>query len=537
MSKEHLPFVSNPQEQWWTPLTQPVFAMIWATWLTSNICMWMNDVAAAWMMTNLTSSATQIALVQTASNLPVFLLGIPSGAFADTLNRKNYFMSTQIWIALNALILCWMTFSHSLNPSLLLILTFTNGIGLAMRWPVFSAIVPDLVDRQQLPVAIALNGVAMNVSRIVGPLVAGLLIASFGAQYVFALNMVLSLGCTYLIWRWKYRAEVSQLPGERFLGAMRVGIQFVRSSKRMRAVLIRVFIFFIQSSALMALLPVLARDHFNGNAKTFTIFLSCLGFGAILSASQMPRLRHRFDRNQLVPIAQVIQALSSIGVVLTPELWLACFMMMMNGAAWILVANSLSISAQVALPSWIRARGMSMFQMALMGGSAFGAAIWGKLTSLTNVSFSVMCGACCGMIAVVLTKHLQIEGGTEEELTPVCPIEHPVPDRNIDHFAGPVMISIEYQVELVTMDEFKHTMKASRDARLRQGALSWSLFEDAEKEGMLVEHFVFETWADYLRRFDRFTLNDLRLLEERQQFHIGPEPPKIIRRVAATLHT
>jgi MFS family permease len=534
MSSKSFTSALTKEEIWWAPLKNRVFTMLWLAWMTSNICMWMNDVAASWMMTDLAASPTLIALIQTASNLPVFLLGLPSGAFADILNRKKYFMATQIWIALNAAVLCFMTFTNSLNAPLLLFLTFTNGIGLAMRWPVFAAIVPDIVKREQLPSALALNGVAMNASRLIGPLVAGALIASAGTEYVFALNMVLSLGCTVLIWRWKYTSNVSPLPGERFLGAIRVGIQYVKSSARMRAVLLRVFIFFVQSSALMALLPVIAKDHFNGDAKTFTILLSCLGFGAIVAASQLPRLRNRFDRNQLVPISQILQAVASIGVVLAPSLWLAAIMMMLSGGFWILTANSLSISAQLALPSWIRARGMSIFQMSLMGGSAIGAAIWGKLTTHTSVTFSVICGSIFGIMAVMLTKHLKIEGGTEEDMTPVCPIEHPTPDRDIDPEAGPVMISLEYKIGVENIAAFKEVMQRSRDARLRQGAMSWSLFEDAEKVGMMVENFVFETWADYLRRFDRFTTNDLNLQEERYQYHVGSKDPKITRRVATS---
>jgi MFS family permease len=303
----------------------------------------------------------------------------------------------------------------------------------------------------------------------------------------------------------------------------------------MRAVLLRVFIFFVQSSALMALLPVIAKDHFNGDAKTFTLLLSCLGFGAIVAAAQLPRIRHRYDRNQLVPIAQILQAITAIGVVLAPSLWLAAIMMMFSGGFWILTANSLSIAAQLTLPSWIRARGMSIFQMSLMGGSAIGAAIWGMLTTQSSVTISVICGSVFGIIAVLLTKHLKLEGGSEEDMTPVCPIEHPTPDRNIALDAGPVMISLEYKINPQNTHDFKEVMIRSRDARLRQGAMSWSLFEDAEKEGMMVENFVFETWADYLRRFDRFTTNDLNLQEERFKFHEGVKTPKIIRRIASTL--
>jgi MFS family permease len=524
------------QERWWMPLKNHVFFMLWLAWMTSNICMWMNDVAASWMMTSLSSSPTLVALIQTASNLPVFLLGIPSGAFADIFNRKKYFVFTQIWIALNAALLCFLTFTDSLNASLLLFLTFTNGIGLAMRWPVFAAIVPDLVGRDQLPAALAMNAVAMNASRIIGPLVAGALIASAGTEYVFALNMVLSLGCTVLILRWKYQSNISSLPGERFIGAMRVGIQYVRSSTRMRAVLIRIFLFFVQSSALLALLPVIAKDHFNGDAQTFTIMLSCLGVGAILSVSQLPKLRRKYDRNQLVSFGQILQAATSIGVVLVPNVWLSAPIMMLSGASWIITANSISISAQLALPSWIRARGMSIFQMSLMGGSALGAGIWGYLAEHTSVTTAVIAGSVFGIISVLLSNHLKLEGGSEEDLTPVCPIEQPMPDRDIDHDVGPVMISVEYQIDPKKMYEFQTVMKKARDARLRQGAVSWSFFEDAEQEGKCLEYFIFETWADYLRRFDRFTTNDLNLQEERFAFHLGKNPPQVTRRVAAPLH-
>jgi MFS family permease len=142
-----------------------VFRMLWTVWLTANICMWMNDVAASWMMTSLTTSPTWVALVQTASNIPVFLLGLPSGALADILNRKRYFVATQIWVAANAALLCLLSFLNVLNAPLLLFLTFINGIGLAMRWPVFSAIVPDLVTKDHLP-HLALNGIVTNTGLI-----------------------------------------------------------------------------------------------------------------------------------------------------------------------------------------------------------------------------------------------------------------------------------------------------------------------------------------------------------------------------------
>ncbi|MBS0301292.1 MAG: MFS transporter, partial [Proteobacteria bacterium] len=212
------------------PLYQPVFRMLWLTWLVANTCMWMNDVATAWLMTTLTSSPALVALVQTASTLPVFLLGLPSGALADILDRRRYFMATQFWVAGVAIVLCLAVLAGGLNAYLLLALTFANGIGMAMRWPVFSAIVPELVNRHQLPAALALNGIAMNASRIIGPLLAGAIIAGAGSAWVFVLNALLSLIAGFTIMRWRRQPTPNPLGRERLYSAMRVGLQFVRES-------------------------------------------------------------------------------------------------------------------------------------------------------------------------------------------------------------------------------------------------------------------------------------------------------------------
>ena len=260
---------------WLAPLRIPVFRALWTTWLVANVCMYTNDVAAAWMMTSLTNSATLIALVQTAANLPVLLFGLPSGALADILNRKHFLVFTQAWLAINATLLFLSSVFNLLDPIFLLLLTFVNGVGLAMRWPVYAAIVPDLVPRDTLHLALGLNSIAMNASRILGPLIAGFIIAGIGTEYVFALNMILSLAMSFIVLRWKNESYISTLPGERFFGAMRVGAQYIRQSKPMRSILIRSFLFYMQSSSLLALLPVIAKSHFDGDANTFTLLLSC----------------------------------------------------------------------------------------------------------------------------------------------------------------------------------------------------------------------------------------------------------------------
>jgi MFS family permease len=514
------------------PLRRPVFRMLWATWVTANTCMWMNDVAAAWMMTSLSASPALVALVQTASTLPVFLLGLPSGALADILDRRRWFMATQIWVAIVGLVLAAVVLAGAMTPALLLALTFANGMGLAMRWPVFAAIVPELVPRDELPTALGLNSIAMNASRIIGPVLAGALIAGAGSAYVFALNAALSMTSALVIWRWKRdAAPVSALPGERFVGAMRVGIQYVRQSPRMRAVLVRAFIFFLQSNALLALLPLIAQRVQGGGAGTFTLMLASMGAGAIAAALMLPRLRgSKQAREPLVRWGVLVLALSMAVVALVPNSWIALPAMLIGGAAWITVANTLTMSAQLALPDWVRARGMSIYQMALMGGAASGAALWGQVASWTDVRYGVLAAAVVGVLATLLaSRRFGIEGGAEDDVTPVHPWQPPQPHGDLDPSAGPVLVTIEYRIDPARADDSRAVMQESRRARMRLGALSWELLADVHDPRRFVEYFVDESWAEHVRRFDRFTAGDVALRERRMSFHVGEEPPQVSR--------
>lgn len=517
----------------WDPIKVPVFRMLWSTWLVANTCMWMNDVAAAWLMTSMTTSPIWVALVQSASTLPVFLLGLPSGALADILDRRRYFIMTQFWVAAVATLLCVTVISGVMTPPLLLALTFANGIGLAMRWPVFSAIVPELVKRSHLPAALALNGVAMNASRIIGPLVAGTLIASAGTEYVFVLNAVLSVISGLVIMRWRRKHVPSPLGRERLVSAMRVGLQFVRQSSRLRAVLLQVSLFFFHSTALLALLPLVARNMHGGDAGTFTLLLASMGIGAIVAALNLARLRQLMPRDTLVLRSTMAQSLSTAVVAFAPNIYIAVPAMLLNGAAWITCANSLSVSAQLSLPDWVRARGMSMYQMSIMGASALGAALWGQIATMTSIAVGLLVAAVSGTVAMLLAQRRIVDLSIEEDLTPSREFKVPVP--HAPPGAGHVVVTIEYQIDPARSDGFHTLMQESRRSRLRQGALEWELLRDVGHPGRYLEQITDESWTEHLRRFDRVTASDVALRERKLAFHIGEEPPLVRRCVIEDL--
>jgi MFS family permease len=499
--------------------------MLWLTWLTANVCMWMNDVAAAWLMTSLTSEPIWVALVQTAATIPVFLLGLPSGALADILDRRRYFMATQFWLAGSAAAL-WLAYAFELmTAGLLLTLTFMNGIGLAMRWPVFAAIIPEVVPRAQLPQALGLNAVAMNASRIIGPLLAGALIAAVGIAWVFALNAALSIAAGLIIMRWRREQRPHPLGREPFLSAIRVGLQFVRQSSQLRGVLVRVFLIFFHFTGLLALLPLLAQG-LGGGAGGFTLLLACMGLGAISVAMVLPRLRQHLPAEKLLVLGTLVQAGVTAAMAITPNLWWAAPIMYLAGIVWLANANSLSVSAQMALPDWVRARGMSVFQMGIMGGSALGAAVWGQVATVTSLQTSLLVTAASGVLALLLTRRRLPDISIEEDLTPSRALQPPVA-RNPPQ--GRVMVHIEYLIDPRQGPAFRALMEESRRSRLRQGALEWTLLHDIGEPGRFIEQVIDESWTEHLRRFDRITAADANLRERKRAFHLPEDDPLVAR--------
>jgi len=529
------PLRALTQSPTFAPFKGPVFRSLWLASFAANISMWMNDVTAAWVMTSLTTSPVMVALVQTASTLPVFLLGLPSGAMADIVDRRRYFAATQLWVALTALTLATLALSGALTAPLLLALTFANGVGLAMRWPVFSAIVPEVVSREHLGAAMALNGISMNLSRVVGPVVAGAILAAVGSGAVFVLNTVLAVLAFTTILRWRSEPRTSTLPGERFVGAMRIGWQHVMQSPRLRVVLVRIFLFFLQSSALLALLPLVARNVHGAGPGTYTVMLACIGGGAVVAAMYFPRWRERFDRDKFVVIGTMVHALMSVVVVFAPNIWVALPAIVVLGMAWISTANSLTMAAQVALPNWVRARGMAIYQMALMGGAAAGSLLWGQVAGLYSVRIAVATAAVVGPLLWLLTRRLSVEGGGDPDFSPATLVSVPEVAIDVEPDDGPVMVTVEYQIDPAEAAAFNAVMRETRRSRLRQGALSWGLFKDTSAPGRYIEYFVDESWLEHHRRLERFSAADAGLRERRAAFHRGSEPPKVSRFVAEAL--
>ncbi len=397
-----------------SPLKSHAFRLLWTIWLSANICTWMSDLTCAWLMTSLTRDALLIAMVQSAASLPIFTLGIASGAFADIIDRRSYLLIAQWWVAAIALLLFATTVTGVMRPALLLVLTFANGVGMAMRWPVTAALTAELVPRAHVSAAVALNGVAMNASRVAAPAIAGLILAQAGAEWVFALNAVVSVFAGLALMRWNSVPTTRSRPTERLGGAILAGAAYVLRSARARFALVRCALFSAQAITLFALAPLIAMRFPGADARTYTLLLAAKGAGAILIAFRLAWLRAHWATDTLVLYGTLTSALATLVIAWSPSLPLAMAAMMAAGMAFVTVLNTLHVVAQLALPDRVRARGMAWVQMSTMGGAAAGAAIWGEVTTRVGLQMALTAAAVLALAGWLLTCGLRESNLPEE---------------------------------------------------------------------------------------------------------------------------
>lgn len=512
----------------WAPLRRPVFRLLWITGVMANVCSWMYEVAAAWTMATAPGATPLlVALVQTAATAPVFLFALPSGALADIVDRRRYLIFSQSWVALVSIALATLSLTGNLTSGLLFASAFLMGTGLAMRLPTFASLIQDVVPRAEIAGAVVLYGVALNASRVVGPVIAGAIVALGGTGYVFVLNTLLSVAGIFFLLRWPRQAPPpGKLPSERFIGAIRVGIQFARNTPALLAVLVRGAVCAFFGAAPLAMLPVVARVHLSGGPTTYSLLVACFGLGALVLAMCVGKIRKHISRDQLVIAAWVLSALTTAVVGVSHNPYVVGLAMLGAGFAWTAAFGAFQVAAQMALPRWVGGRGLALVLMALWVGMALGGAAWGQLATLTSLSTSLLTAALTSLIGLFATLHLKLAEHGKEDLTPsprrelslAMPI---VPQQ------GPVLVTVEYQTDPARAGEFLLLMQESRRMRLRNGALSWSIFQDLANAGEFVEQFVDESWLAHLRHRERATAAEREIQNRKLAFHVCETAPRV----------
>jgi MFS family permease len=519
----------------WSPLRQPLFRALWIAAVTSNVGTWMQSTGAVWLMTSLTPSPLMVALVQTATSLPFFLLALPAGALADVVDRRRLLLGTQGWMLTAAAVLGLLTLVGATTPWTLLALTFLLGFGSAVNTPAWQAITPDLVPRPELPAAVALGGAAVNLARAVGPALGGFIVAAAGSGSVFLLNAASFVGVMIVLYRWHPSRQKSALPAEGVWGAMRAGMRYVRYAPALGAVLVRTAVFVSCGSALWALLPLVARREMGLGAVGYGVLLGCLGAGAIAGTATLPKVRRRVAVDAHVAGATVVFAAATVALAYLRGFGVLCAAMVAGGMAWTTLMSSLSATAQLALPSWVRARGLAMYAFVFMGGMGAGSAFWGAVAARVDLSAALVCAALGLVVGLTVMTRYRLALSEALDLTPSRHWPEPAVVMAPGPEEGPVLVLVEYQIDPVRAHEFALAMQAVRRERLRDGATRWGLFRDPANPGRHVEAFTVVSWVEHLRQHERVTMEDRAAEARAYAFHTGETPPVISHLVAEHL--
>jgi MFS family permease len=492
----------------------------------------MQNVGAAWLMTTLAPTPLMVALVQTATNLPVFLLGVPAGAFADIIDRRKVLLVTQAWMLAAAGLLGALTLAGSVGPWTLLLLTFALGLGSTMNAPAWAAIVPELVERKELPAAIALNSVGFNLARAVGPALGGLVVAAIGAGGAFVLNAVSFVGVLIVLYFWRRSPEHTPAVAERAGAAILAGLRYVRFAPQLHSVLLRSAAFVISASALWSILPLVARDELHSESTGYGILLGCIGAGSILGAVLLARLRSLLSADLVVSGATVLFGLMNIALAYLTAFGGVALALVCAGVGWMAVNSSLTTAAQTSLPAWVRARALAVYLLGFQGAMAIGSVIWGGVASRVGLRTTLLIAGIALLVGAALTSRRRL-AGFSLDTTPSTHWPEPNLVLAADPEHGPVQVMVEYHIDPKNGREFTRAMQHVRRIRRRDGAVQWGLFEDASAPGRFLESFLVPSWAEHLRQHERMTVSDHTIEKQAWAFHIGENPPAAHHWIAA----
>jgi predicted MFS family arabinose efflux permease len=516
------------------PFRHSAFAILWIATVISNIGTWMNDVAAGWLMTTLAPSPLFVALVQTATTLPIFLFALPAGALADIVDRRKLLIVVQVTLAFIILLLGLLVLFERMTPLLLLMFIFLAGCGAALTAPAWQAVVPRLVPKHDLQAAIALNSVGINISRAIGPALGGLIIAALGIAWPFLLNALSFLGIIAALAWWRQQTTPGKhLPAEHFAGAIRTGLRYARYSAPLRATLARAVAFFVFASAYWALLPLIARDVLGGGPGLYGILLGCIGAGAIGGAFLLPRLKAALGTDRLVALGTLGTALALLMFALVPDQRVATVASLIAGTSWIAVLSSLNVSAQLSLPDWVRARGLAIFITVFFGAMSAGSLIWGQTASSLGIPAALLIAAIGAGLAIPLTWRWKLQRAAQADLSPSMHWPAPVVAEEIIDDRGPVLVTVEYHIDPGERKAFLMALVELASERRRDGAYAWEVFADAADPTRYVEHFLVASWIEHLRQHERVTNSDRVLHESVRRFHRGDQPPVVTHFIAA----
>lgn len=507
----------------WRPLRVPIFRNLLIADVASDMGTFIQSVAAAWMMVSLNAGPLYIALTQTASALPFFILAMPAGVIGDIVNRRKLILCSEIWMFCVAVVLTVTAMAGRLSPLLLLVLTFALSAGDAFESPSWRAVLPELVSKEDLAAATALNGIEYNLARALGPALGGIVIAVAGIGIAFLLNAASFIGVLFIIGRWKPRPRARTVPPETLGGATAAAIRYTRYSPALRALLIRSGAVMFFASALLALLPSVAH-RVSKSPLGYGILLGCFGVGAMLGALMMERVRARWPVEIVVSTGILIFGLSTLASGILHLLSMLGASLLIGGASWIVFVSFFNVIILNETPDWVRARVLAVSMLVFQGAMAAGSAVWGAIAARTDLHVALFWAGAGTIGTTALGAFLKLPDAPAD-VTPWVHWRLPT-IQNEDASAinsGPVLVTVEYDVDPQQEAGFLQAMHKYERIRRRDGAYRWGVFRDIENANRYLETFLVVSWAEHLRQHQRSTRED-RAVEEAVHKCVHGEP-------------
>lgn len=509
------------------PLRNLTFRSIWLARLVSSLGTLMQTVAIAWLMATTSTSDLMVALVQASSTLPVFILSIFAGVVADNFDRRRVMLITLCLTAAASAMLTALIACGFVDPWIILGLSFLIGCGTAFNNPAWQASVGDIMERRDLPAAVTLSSVGFNTVRSVGPALGGVIVASFGPLAAFILSTLSFLAPLGAIWRCKWKGRSSPLPRESMFTAIYDGVRFTAISSEIKSAIVRGTLFGLGSSSILALLPLVVRDHMTQGPIAYGILMAGFGTGAFLAGVSSRLFRQLLSQEQLVIIACIACAACCIALALSPALFLAVTALAIGGAGWVIAWSGLSVSVQMASPRWIVGRTLSINNALTYGGLAAGSWIWGAVAQ--KYSLTVALEASAGVLLLVASVGilLPVRDCEDSDLDPLGSFDAPAIALDLHPRSGPIVVKIEYSIAESDVETFLSLMRERRRVQSRVGARHWTLQRDLQEPSLWTETFRTPTWTDFLRLNHRLTTSDKELDRRILNLHAGELPAQI----------
>ena len=521
------------------PLRHPAFRLIWTATLVANLGSLIQNVGAGWMMAELTPLHDMVALVSASTTLPIMMLAIPAGALADLADRRKVMLVSQAFMAVVSGLLALAAWQGWLTPWSLLAFTFALGLGSALHLPSWQASVRDLVPLEDLPNAVALNSMSFNSMRSIGPAIGGILVAWAGPSLAFFLNAISYLALIYALWKWRPAPEEGKLPAEPLFSAITIGLRYVALSPNLMRIMMRGSGFGFAAIVVLALLPVVIRDEFGGDATIYGVLLGAFGVGAIFGALFSPWARRKLGIESIVATACLMFAAGVVVLGFAPGAFWAVPGLLLAGAAWVSALALFNVSTQLATPRWVVGRVLAIYQTCTFGGMALGSWVWGELSEFMGLQPTLVIAALALLFAAAMGRIWRMPDFSEVDLDPANRFHAPALRLNLKARSGPITVMIDWDIAPENTEAFLKAMAERRVVRLRDGARQWSLMRDLEDPDIWVECYHVPTWMDYIRHNKRRTRTDADNYEQLLALHRGPEKPRVhrmIERRAVTAH-